>query len=210
MRLLQSGWGDLNSRPLDPQSSALTKLRYSPRPSSYRRAGPLIGMEAAPEYAAPRWLEWVDSHTEAMSFVPWPVTHEPWSVVELRAPTDADRRLRRGNGRTKKLLWVVEHDIDVYPPKDGLRPTAGRPIRCWVSSLDHCVWSLGSRRATRPGKERSGPTVTIDSALEGSWTRSAAPRPAAPWPGNPTALSPRPASRGGAPGGESRCGSGCR
>ena len=25
-----SGWGDLNSRPLDPQSSALTKLRHSP------------------------------------------------------------------------------------------------------------------------------------------------------------------------------------
>src|SRR5581483_5619960 len=27
---LWSGWGDLNSRPLDPQSSALTKLRHSP------------------------------------------------------------------------------------------------------------------------------------------------------------------------------------
>jgi hypothetical protein len=27
---LSSGWGDLNSRPLDPQSSALTKLRHSP------------------------------------------------------------------------------------------------------------------------------------------------------------------------------------
>jgi hypothetical protein len=27
---LASGWGDLNSRPLDPQSSALTKLRHSP------------------------------------------------------------------------------------------------------------------------------------------------------------------------------------
>jgi hypothetical protein len=26
----QSGWGDLNSRPLVPQTSALTKLRYSP------------------------------------------------------------------------------------------------------------------------------------------------------------------------------------
>ncbi len=25
-----SGWGDSNSRPLDPQSSALTKLRHSP------------------------------------------------------------------------------------------------------------------------------------------------------------------------------------
>ncbi len=27
-----SGWGDSNSRPLDPQSSALTKLRHSPKP----------------------------------------------------------------------------------------------------------------------------------------------------------------------------------
>src|SRR5690606_22743090 len=26
----ESGWGDSNSRPLDPQSSALTKLRHSP------------------------------------------------------------------------------------------------------------------------------------------------------------------------------------
>jgi hypothetical protein len=26
----KSGWGDLNPRPLDPQSSALTKLRHSP------------------------------------------------------------------------------------------------------------------------------------------------------------------------------------
>ena len=28
--LRASGWGDLNSRPLDPQSTALTKLRHSP------------------------------------------------------------------------------------------------------------------------------------------------------------------------------------
>ena len=28
---LWSGWGDSNSRPLDPQSSALTRLRYTPR-----------------------------------------------------------------------------------------------------------------------------------------------------------------------------------
>ena len=28
--ITQSGWGDLNSRPLVPQTSALTKLRYSP------------------------------------------------------------------------------------------------------------------------------------------------------------------------------------
>ena len=27
----RSGWPDLNRRPLDPQSSALTKLRHSPR-----------------------------------------------------------------------------------------------------------------------------------------------------------------------------------
>ena len=31
-----SGWGDLNSRPLVPQTSALTKLRYSPSLSSGR------------------------------------------------------------------------------------------------------------------------------------------------------------------------------
>lgn len=28
--LPQSGWADSNRRPLDPQSSALTKLRYTP------------------------------------------------------------------------------------------------------------------------------------------------------------------------------------
>lgn len=27
----ESGWGDSNPRPLDPQSSALTKLRYTPQ-----------------------------------------------------------------------------------------------------------------------------------------------------------------------------------
>src|SRR5882762_2251269 len=43
----QSGWGDLNSRPLDPQSSALSKLRYSPRPLSYRPA-PLRTAPAGP------------------------------------------------------------------------------------------------------------------------------------------------------------------
>ncbi len=32
-----SGWGDLNSRPLDPQSSALTKLRHSPSSRLYPR-----------------------------------------------------------------------------------------------------------------------------------------------------------------------------
>jgi hypothetical protein len=32
-----SGWRDLNSRPLDPQSSALTKLRHSPFPVSRLR-----------------------------------------------------------------------------------------------------------------------------------------------------------------------------
>jgi hypothetical protein len=30
VRGFESGWRDLNPRPLDPQSSALTKLRYSP------------------------------------------------------------------------------------------------------------------------------------------------------------------------------------
>ena len=39
MSINQSGWPDLNRRPLDPQSSALSKLRYSPRPLSYLPEG---------------------------------------------------------------------------------------------------------------------------------------------------------------------------
>jgi hypothetical protein len=52
-----SGWGDLNSRPLDPQSSALTKLRHSPyvgrRAYLSGRPGPIGGFRAGGPRAKP-------------------------------------------------------------------------------------------------------------------------------------------------------------
>ena len=48
-----SGWGDLNSRPLDPQSSALTKLRHSPcGDASLAPPAPPFGVPAPPSSAA--------------------------------------------------------------------------------------------------------------------------------------------------------------
>lgn len=55
---VKSGWGDSNSRPLDPQSSALTKLRHSPyvcvristeEPRSSGATDSILGNHAAPD-----------------------------------------------------------------------------------------------------------------------------------------------------------------